>query len=88
METYGDFTLLSPEDEKVFVYTRKQGDEVALVILNFSRDEVPYSGSVLSGFDTEVRLRLTNIEGSPNDSLKLSKINVKLAPYEGRIYVV
>ena len=36
----GKFTLLFPEDEKVFAYTRSNGDSQLLVLANFSGTEV------------------------------------------------
>ena len=34
--TEGDFTLLSPDDEQVFAYIRRRGDEAMLVAVNWS----------------------------------------------------
>ena len=37
----GSFTLLNPEDEAVFAYTRDAGGEHLLVVCNFARTEQP-----------------------------------------------
>ena len=38
----GEFTLLEPESEKLFVYTRETAEERLLVICNFTGESVPY----------------------------------------------
>ena len=38
----GWFTLLCPEDERVFAYTRDAEDEHLLVICNFTAEEIPF----------------------------------------------
>lgn len=38
----GDFTLLEPEDERLFVYTRTTETEELLVVCNFTGDSAPY----------------------------------------------
>ena len=39
----GSFTLLCPEDEQVFAYTRDNETEHLLVICNFTDEEVPFA---------------------------------------------
>lgn len=39
---YGDFEMLYPEDEKLFVYRRYLGDEQMLVICNYSQDQIDF----------------------------------------------
>ena len=38
----GSFTLLCPEDEKIFAYTRDTEDAHLLVVCNFSGEEQPF----------------------------------------------
>jgi len=38
----GDFTLLCPEEEKIFAYTREAGGEHLLVVCNFSGEQLDY----------------------------------------------
>ncbi|KAG5651663.1 hypothetical protein H0H81_007886 [Sphagnurus paluster] len=40
---YGDFVDICPTHEQVFAYTRSLGDTTALVLLNFTEAEVPFS---------------------------------------------
>ena len=47
----GDFTLLEPDSDELFVYTRSLGDERLLVIANFFGNTVPYD--LPEGWDTE-----------------------------------
>jgi oligo-1,6-glucosidase len=75
----GDFSLLLPDHEQVFAYTRTLGDETLLVLANVSSEPVTVSlpglGKVLSG-----RLLLgTHDDGEPADGE-----SVTLAPWESR----
>ena len=47
----GDFTLLEPDSDELFVYTRSLGDERLLVIANFFGNTVPYD--LPEGWDTK-----------------------------------
>lgn len=38
---YGTFELLYEEDEKTFVYKKKYGEKVAMVVLNFTTETQP-----------------------------------------------
>ncbi len=38
----GDFTLLDPDSERVFAYTRETADEGLLVVCNFTGEALPY----------------------------------------------
>ena len=40
---YGDYELLLPEDENLWVYTRTLGEEKLLVVCNFSGKAVPFA---------------------------------------------
>ena len=51
---YGDFTLLAPDSEELFAYTRALGDEKLLVVCNFSGQEVKFD--VPSEFDQGKRI--------------------------------
>ncbi|KZT25553.1 glycoside hydrolase family 13 protein [Neolentinus lepideus HHB14362 ss-1] len=82
---YGDFTLLSPEHEQVFAYTRVLGESIALVLLNFhhtpvqfSLDEVPHligAPFILGNY-------------SPTDDREAATSIISLREYEGRVYIV
>ena len=38
---HGDFTMLLPDDERVYAFTRRLGDDELLVLGNFSGEEAP-----------------------------------------------
>ncbi|KAJ7825863.1 hypothetical protein B0H13DRAFT_2290630 [Mycena leptocephala] len=40
---YGDFTILAPENEEVFVYTRSYKNARALIVLNFTSRQVAFA---------------------------------------------
>ena len=68
----GDFTMLLPDDERVYAFTRRLGDTELLVTANFSADtvtpEVPAEWA-----EAEV------VVGDPGDGLALG-------PWEARVY--
>nr|WP_300143446.1 alpha-glucosidase [Propionicimonas sp.] len=71
----GRFELLLPEDERLFCYTRTLGDEVLLVVANWSSEPISLPLVALPGLDgAEVLLGTHNVETS------------ELAGWESRIY--
>ena len=75
---YGDFTDLDPAHRRLFVYTRRAGDEGYLIVLNLSGDEV--------GYDLPATARpgafvLGNLAPPADAGARLT-----LAPWEARIY--
>ena len=56
----GAFTLLCPEDEKVFAYTRDNENSHLLVVCNFSGEHLPFE--VPENFHGS-KLLLSNYEG-------------------------
>lgn len=71
----GSFTLLLPEDEKVFAYTRDTERDHLLVVCNFTAEAVDFN--LPQGFGEENRI-LGNYPGA-SDALR---------PYETRMYLV
>ncbi len=69
----GDFTLLAPDDERLFVYTRETETEALLVVCNFSREETAFTRP--EGFG-EAELLLSNYPD----------IRETLRPYEAQIF--
>ncbi|GAA1039268.1 hypothetical protein GCM10009557_57470 [Virgisporangium ochraceum] len=69
---HGDFTMLLPDDEKVYAFTRRLGDVELLVLGNFSGDTVPTG---LEGGD----LVLANYPADDVDP-------IVLRPWEARVY--
>ncbi|KAL0576251.1 hypothetical protein V5O48_005733 [Marasmius crinis-equi] len=90
---YGDFTLLFPEHEQLFAYTRcLKAGTVALVIMNFSKKELEFRGP------------LPQIQGAGGESLAWDGFEyvigttgrpeslfvgegLTLKPYEGHMYI-
>lgn len=58
---YGDYELLCPEDEELYVYTRSLSDEKLLVICNFSENERSFILPEGAGMDTS-RILIGNYE--------------------------
>ncbi|MCK4260931.1 MAG: alpha-glucosidase [Halanaerobiales bacterium] len=78
---YGEYELILEEDEKIYSYFRSLEDDRLLVMLNFSDEEQIFSYE-LAGVRGE--LLIANYSADDLDSLK----EVKLRPYEARIYRV
>jgi len=74
----GDFTMLLPDDEHVYAFTRRLGDESLLVLGNFTADEQPFDVGDAWAFDEGSALVLGNYDdvGSPT----------ALRPWEARVY--
>jgi oligo-1,6-glucosidase len=69
---HGDFTMLLPDDERVYAFTRRLGDVELLVLGNFSGDTVPTGldgGSLILG------------NYPPDDAG-----SIVLRPWEARVY--
>lgn len=69
----GVFTLLEPEDERLFVYTRTTETEELLVVCNFTRESVPYRRP--AGF-AQAELLASNYETAAE----------ALRPYEAQMF--
>jgi oligo-1,6-glucosidase len=70
---HGDFTMLLPDDERVYAFTRRLGDVELLVLGNFSGE--PAAPEIPGWEDAEV------LVGSPAPDRGLA-----LTPWEGRVY--
>ncbi|KAA1479220.1 glycoside hydrolase family 13 protein [Dentipellis sp. KUC8613] len=80
---YGDYHLLSPDDEKVFAYTRSLGSSSVLVLLNFGADEVQYSIEEVPQF-VGAQLLLGNYEDGTQEH---ATEKTKLRGWEGKIFI-
>ncbi|QRW06432.1 alpha-amylase [Ceratobasidium sp. AG-Ba] len=82
---YGDFSLLSEEDERIFAYTRQHNDVKVLVVLNFSRSEANYE------VPESVAVKRSKIIGGnradDKGSLSLQR-GVKLGSFEGQVWLL
>ncbi|TKA43122.1 hypothetical protein B0A54_06070 [Friedmanniomyces endolithicus] len=82
--TYGYYTLLSPDDEKVFAYVKEYEDERMLVLLNFTKEAVTYPLPKEAGDLRNVKDSICNYNG-PLPDMKDEK--VELRPYEALVIV-
>jgi oligo-1,6-glucosidase len=79
---YGDYEDLDPTHPAIFVYTRTLAAEAHLIILNFSREIVPY------GLPDGIKvgpLLLSNLDGAGSGAENGSPI-VTMRPWESRLY--
>ncbi len=74
----GDFTMLLPDDEHVYAFTRRLGDESLLVLGNFTGDEQTFDVGDAWAFDDGSTLLLGNYD----DAGTLGS----LRPWEARVY--
>ncbi|KAF5376935.1 hypothetical protein D9615_007297 [Tricholomella constricta] len=87
---YGDFVDISLNHEHVFAYTRSLGNTTALVLLNFTEGEVPFSLGSESGQESwrAFKLVLGNYDREPQDvDDPLVDSAVLLKGYEGRLFL-
>jgi oligo-1,6-glucosidase len=73
----GDFTMLLPDDERVYAYTRRLADVVLLVVANLSAANADVPIADAAGW-AESELLLGNYPDSGN--------GLRLRPWEARIY--
>jgi oligo-1,6-glucosidase len=72
---HGDFTMLLPDDERVYAFTRRLGDAQLLVLGNFSGDTVP------TGLSGQSDLVIANYPPDPEEG-----DSIVLRPWEARVY--
>jgi len=76
---HGDFTLLLPEDERVYAFTRRLGDVELLVLGNFSGDTVT-AGVADAAAWARAEVLLCNAAPPGRDA------PLALGPWEARVY--
>ena len=74
---YGDYELLAPEDEALFIYTRMLGTQRLMVLCNFTEKEVSIPQEVTEQMPTDAKLLIGNY------SKQKEKV---LQAYEARVY--
>ena len=74
---YGDYELLAPEDEALFIYTRMLGTQRLMVLCNFTEKEVSIPAEVTEQIPTDAKLLIGNY------SKQKEKV---LQAYEARVY--
>ena len=76
---YGDYELLTPEDDQLYAYTRTLDDERVLVVLNWSSESATFEGSEIDAGDATVLYG--NRDDPPTDPTGAS-----LRPWEAVVY--
>lgn len=74
---YGDYELLAPEDEALFIYTRMLGTQRLMVLCNFTEKEVSIPAEVTEQIPADAKLLIGNY------SKQKEKV---LQAYEARVY--
>ena len=74
---YGDYELLVPESEELFIYKRSLGQDRLMVLCNFSQQNCSIPEVVKAQIPSNAQLLITNY--AKNDE-------VMLQPYEARVY--
>ena len=85
-QVYGDFCMLTRDDPHVFAYTRTLEMTTALVLLNFSKDELHFTLPEASIDKSSSRLLLGNMMRAAEPGIDRITAEVRLEPYEGRVY--
>ncbi|MNY56491.1 Oligo-1,6-glucosidase [compost metagenome] len=78
---YGDYELLLENHDSIYAYTRKLGEEVWLVILNFFKAPVTFELPPQLNHESR-ELIISNYEADAAQSIA----SVHLRPYEARVY--
>ena len=74
---YGDYKLLAPEDEALFIYTRMLGTQRLMVLCNFTEKEVAIPAEVTEQIPADAKLLIGNYSKQKEEMLQA---------YEARVY--
>ena len=74
---YGDYELLAPEDEALFIYTRMLGTQRLMVLCNFTEKEVAIPQEVTEQIPADAKLLIGNYSKQKEEMLQA---------YEARVY--
>ena len=74
---YGDYKLLAPENEALFIYTRMLGTQRLMVLCNFTEKEVPIPAEVTEQIPADAQLLIGNYSKQKEKMLQA---------YEARVY--
>ena len=73
---YGDYELLEPDNEELFIYTRTLGDEKLVVLCNFTDHDVAIPAAVMAQIPDDAPIMISNYVGN---------IPAVLRPYEATV---
>ncbi len=80
---YGDYQLILEDDEQIYAFTRSLGNEILLVMTNFSSETPRFQLPIDIQFNTK-QLLISNYEADGNEEIS----TVILRPYEARVYLL
>ena len=73
---YGDYELLEPDNEELFIYTRTLGNEKLMVLCNFTDHDVAIPAAVMAQIPEDAPIMISNYVGN---------MPAVLRPYEATV---
>lgn len=74
---YGEYELLEPQNEELFIYTRTWNNERLMVLCNFTDKDVVIPAAVMAQIPADAQILISNHVGN---------LEAVLRPYEARVY--
>lgn len=74
---YGEYELLEPQNEELFIYTRTWNNEQLMVLCNFTDKDVVIPAAVMAQIPADTQILISNHVGN---------LEAVLRPYEARVY--
>lgn len=74
---YGEYELLEPQNEELFIYTRTWNNEQLMVLCNFTDKDVAIPAAVMAQIPADAQILISNHVGN---------LEAVLRPYEARVY--
>ena len=74
---YGDYELLEPQNEELFIYTRSWNNEQLMVLCNFTEKDIVIPAAVTAQNPADAQILISNYVGN---------LESVLHPYEARVY--
>lgn len=74
---YGDYELLEPQNEELFIYTRSWNNEQLMVLCNFTEKDIVIPAAVTAQIPADAQILISNYVGNLESVLR---------PYEARVY--
>lgn len=74
---YGEYELLEPQNEELFIYTRTWNNEQLMVLCNFTDKDVVIPVAVMAQIPADAQILISNHVGN---------LEAVLRPYEARVY--
>ena len=74
---YGEYKLLEPQNEELFIYTRSWNNEQLMVLCNFTEKDIVIPAAVTAQIPADAQILISNYVGNLESVLR---------PYEARVY--